>query len=219
MTRLGPLIFPLAQLYDPFFIFGALFFVNKKVIQVMNPSTVLHLFSRVGALLLIALFFVGNVFVSGSAWAESYKLAFVDVPRAMAASDAAKQARDILQKKLVAKQKEVSTMEAEVKKMQENVAKRAQKGQADAPDQDAEVRAKMRDYQRLVEDNQAAIERENGRWTKKITEALLKVIEEIGREEGYTVVFGKGQVLFAAGSIDITDQVLVRLNERTKKWF
>ncbi|MBF0160661.1 MAG: OmpH family outer membrane protein [Magnetococcales bacterium] len=155
-----------------------------------------------------------------SAWAESYKLAFVDVPRAMAASDAAKQARDILQKKLAAKQQEVSSMEAEIKEMKADAKKRKGVARTDAaPDQEGEMRSKLRDYQRLVEDNQAAIDRENGRWTKKITEALLKVIEEIGREEGFTVIFGKGQVLFAAGSIDITDRVLVRLNERTKKWF
>lgn len=203
----------------PFSCLGALFFVDKKVIQVMNPSIVLHTFPRTGVALLFALFFVGNLFLSGSASAEAYKLAFVDVPRAMAASDAAKQARDILQKKLAAKQKEVSSMEAEIKKMKADAAKKAEKSRSDAPDQEVEMRGKLRDYQRLVEDNQAAIDRENGRWTKKITEALLKVIEEIGREEGFTVVFGKGQVLFAAGSIDITDRVLVRLNERTKKWF
>ncbi|WP_130471485.1 OmpH family outer membrane protein [Candidatus Magnetaquicoccus inordinatus] len=152
--------------------------------------------------------------------ADSYKLAFVDVPRAMAASDAAKQARDILQKKLAAKQQEVSAMEDEIKAMKAEIEKRKGGSRPDsAPDPENELRSKLRDYQRLVEDNQAAIDRENGRWTKKITEALLKVIEEIGREDGYTVVFGKGQVLFAAGSIDITDRVLVRLNERTKKWF
>ena len=181
----------------------------------MNPSLISTPFCRAALTLLVS---IG--FFCGSAWADSYKLAFVDVPRAMAASDAAKQARDILQKKLAAKQKEVSSMEAEIKAMKAKVEKRKSVSRADAAqDQAGEIRSKLRDYQRLVEDNQAAIDRENGRWTKKITEALLKAIEEIGREEGFTVVFGKGQVLFAAGSIDITDRVLVRLNERTKKWF
>lgn len=176
----------------------------------MNPSAILVLLNRVSIVLIAVIGLLG----ADVAWAESYKLAFVDVPRAMAASDAAKQARDILQKKLASKQKEVSAMEAEIKQMKADLEKR--KG---GTDQESEMRTKLRDYQRLVEDNQAAIDRENGRWTKKITEALLKAIEEIGREEGFTVVFGKGQVLFAAGTIDITDRVLIRLNERTKKWF
>lgn len=216
MTRLGSLIFPSAPRYDmPPSVWDALF-AAKKVIWVMNLSVKFISLLRSSVALLIALFVAGNLVVCDTAWAESYKLAFVDVPRAMAASDAAKQARDILQKKLAAKQKEVSSMESEIKKMKADAEKH--KGGATS-DQEAEIRSKLRDYQRLVEDNQAAIDRENGRWTKKITEALLKVIEEIGREEAFTVVFGKGQVLFAAGSIDITDRVLVRLNERTKKWF
>ncbi|HIJ85411.1 MAG TPA: OmpH family outer membrane protein [Magnetococcales bacterium] len=56
-------------------------------------------------------------------------------------------------------------------------------------------------------------------WTKKISEAMREVIEEIGRERGYAVIFGKGQVLYASSAIDITDQVLKRLNKRTTGWF
>jgi outer membrane protein len=203
MTRHGSLIFPSALRCD-----GSSIFLPRRVIYLMNPSVIVTVLCRATLFLTVLV----TLFAADSAWAE-YKMAFVDVPRAMAASDAAKQARDILQKKLASKQKEVSAMESEIKTMKSELEKR--KG----ADQEGEMRGKMRDYQRLVEDNQAAIDRENGRWTKKITEALLKVIEEIGREEGFTVIFGKGQVLFAAGTIDITDRVLVRLNERTKKWF
>lgn len=184
--------------------------------MVKSSSFILTSLCRVG----VVLFFVVNLFLCGSAQAGSYKMAFVDVPRAMAASEAAKRARDILQKKLAAKQKEVSAMESEIKRMKATAQKRSGLTRPDvSADQESAMRGKFREYQRLVEDNQAAIDRENGRWTTKITSALLKVIEEIGREERFTVIFGKGQVLFAAGSIDITDRVLARLNERTKRWF
>ena len=170
--------------------------------------------------LLIALFFVFTLGVSNTVLAGSIQLAFVDVPRAMASSDAAKQARDILKKKLDAKQTEVTVMESEIKKMKESLEKRKSLMTRESSSElEGKIRRKFRDYQRLVEDNQAAIDRENGRWTKRITGALKEVIEEIGQEEGYTAVFGKGQVLFASASIDITDKVLTRLNKRTKEWF
>ncbi|MBF0439120.1 MAG: OmpH family outer membrane protein [Magnetococcales bacterium] len=146
--------------------------------------------------------------------------AYVDVPRVMASSDAATHARDMLKKKLASKQQEVDSMESEIKSLK---AKVEQGGKMMTQEARTEVenntRRKFREYQRLVEDNQAAIDRENGVWTKKITEALRKVIEEIGAERGYTAVFGKGQVLYANSSIDISDQVLKKLNEQTKKWF
>lgn len=146
--------------------------------------------------------------------------AYVDVPKVMASSAAAQHARDMLKKKLAAKQKEVDSMEAEIKALKAKVEQGGSMMNREArADMENNTRNKFREYQRLVEDNQAAIDRENGVWTKKITEALREVIENIGREKGYTAVFGKGQVLFANASIDISDQVLKQLNEHTKKWF
>ncbi|MBF0262520.1 MAG: OmpH family outer membrane protein [Magnetococcales bacterium] len=146
--------------------------------------------------------------------------AYVDVPRVMASSAAAQHARELLKKKLASKQREVDAMEKEIKDLKAKIEQGGNVMNRDArADLENTTRSKFREYQRLVEDNQAAIDRENGVWTKKITEALRTVIEELGREKGYTAIFGKGQVLFANSTIDISDQVLNRLNEYTKKWF
>ncbi|GAB0056356.1 hypothetical protein SIID45300_00662 [Candidatus Magnetaquicoccaceae bacterium FCR-1] len=146
--------------------------------------------------------------------------AYVDVPRVMASSSAAQHARELLKKKLASKQREVDVMEKEIKDLKAKIEQGGNVMNRDArADLENTTRNKFREYQRLVEDNQAAIDRENGVWTKKITEALRTVIEELGREKGYTAIFGKGQVLFANSTIDISDQVLNRLNEYTKKWF
>lgn len=155
-----------------------------------------------------------------TAQAEQQLFAYVDVPRAMASSDAAKRARDLLEKKLASKQKEVDSLEQKIKGMKTDLEKRKSLMTPESRAETSEkVRSKFREYQRLVEDNQASIDRENGLWTKKISEAMREVIEEIGREQGFTVIFGKGQVLFASGTIDITDKVLQRLNKRTTSWF
>lgn len=157
--------------------------------------------------------------------AEELKFAYVDVPRAIASSDAARRARDLLQKKLEYKQREVDAMEEEVKALKEEKL-REEKEQPEGmlkPEGRSEtailLSKKLREYQRLVEENQAALDKENGVWTKKITDTLRQVIQEIGREEGYTAIFGKGQVLYSATAIDITDRVLSRLNEHTRKWY
>ncbi|MEO5331288.1 MAG: OmpH family outer membrane protein [Magnetococcus sp. YQC-5] len=161
------------------------------------------------------LFFSGPVQAGGAT-----VFAYVDIPRVMAASAAAQHARDQLKKKLAVKQKEVDSMEAEIKGLKAKIEQGGKMMNQEARTElENTTRNKFREYQRLVEDNQAAIDRENGIWTKKITEALREVIEEIGREKNYTAVFGKGQVLFANASIDISDQVLQQLNEYTKKWF
>ncbi|HIJ84508.1 MAG TPA: hypothetical protein HPQ00_09930, partial [Magnetococcales bacterium] len=59
-----------------------------------------------------------------TAQAESMQFAFVDVPRAMASSDAAKRARELLEKKLASKQKEVDAMEQKIKSLKDDMEKR-----------------------------------------------------------------------------------------------
>ncbi|MBF0109240.1 MAG: OmpH family outer membrane protein [Magnetococcales bacterium] len=172
-----------------------------------------------GRLMAVAVFAVG-LLGSWPARAEQYSFAYVDVPRAMASSDAAKRARELLEKKLASKQREVDAMEQKIKSLKDDLEKRKGLMTPEARAETSEsVRNKFREYQRLVEDNQSVIDRENGRWTKKISEAMREVIEEIGRERGYTIIFGKGQVLYASSAIDITDQVLKMLNKRTTSWF
>ncbi|MBF0610996.1 MAG: OmpH family outer membrane protein [Magnetococcales bacterium] len=171
-------------------------------------------------LLFIVLSLQGN-----SVDAEEVKIAYVDVPRAIASSEAAKRARELMQKKLDSKQREVDAVEEEIKLLKEEKL-REEKEQPEGtlkPEGRSEIAnalsKKLREYQRLVEENQAALDRENGVWTKKVTDALRQVIQEIGREDGYTVIVGKGQVLYSTSSIDITDKVLIRLNETTRRWY
>ncbi|MEO5376449.1 MAG: OmpH family outer membrane protein [Magnetococcus sp. DMHC-6] len=152
--------------------------------------------------------------------AGSAQFAYVDITEAMTSSVAAKHVRDMLKQKIQTKQKEIDSLETEIKGMKADLEKRKNMMTPEAnAELTGQIRSKFREYQRLVEDNQGAIDRENGRWTKKITETLSLVIEEIGKEKGFTVVFGKGQVLYADKSIDITSEVLNRLNSRTKGWF
>lgn len=149
-----------------------------------------------------------------------YVFAYVDVPRVLASSDASKSARELLKKKLADKQKELDAMEAKIKKMKDELDKKNSLIKPEVRQKQAEdIRKQFREYQRLLEDNQAGIDQENSMWTKKIMEALKEVLEEMAREMNYTAIFGKGQVLYSSSSIDITDQVLKRLNKHTEKWF
>ena len=170
-------------------------------------------------LLLVSLVLAG-IFGRMPVQAAAANFAYVDVPRVMASSEAGKRAKGFLKKKLAVKQKEVTAMEAKINEMKQNLESRKN---LMAPESRSElavkIRRKFREFQRLVEDNQAAVDRENRRWTKKLTEALREVIEEIGREKKYTAVFSRGQILFVDPDIDITKKVLIQLNAKTKNWF
>ncbi|MBF0425771.1 MAG: OmpH family outer membrane protein [Magnetococcales bacterium] len=154
-----------------------------------------------------------------TAWAEG-RFAFADVDKAMNQSLAAKKAREILDQSFTSKQRELTAMEGEIKSLMNDLEKRKN---LMTPESQVELQEKIqnkrRELGRLAEDHRASLDRENALWSKKITRVLLSVIQDIGAEEGYTAIFGKGQVIFANPKIDITDRVLERLNSRTKELF
>lgn len=164
---------------------------------------------------------VAGLLLAGTPASAESTFAYVDVPRALSSSEASKKATAILQKKLEEKQREVDQMKEELKSMREDLDKRSAVLNSDARSELAsKIRRKFRDLQRLLEENQAALDQENSQWTKRMNKELQEVVEEIGRERGFTMVFSKTPMLiYVNTSIDITNEVLTRFNERTKKWF
>jgi outer membrane protein len=167
------------------------------------------------ALLVLTIFF-GN----GSVQAANVNFAYVDGPRVLAASEARKSARELLRKKLANQKGEVVAVESDINQMKKKLKQRKGSMTAESlSDLTSKIRRRYTELQRLKEDNQAAVDRENRRWTKKLTEALREVIEEVGRKEKYTAIFSTGQVIFADPNIDITDKIILQLNTKTKAWF
>jgi outer membrane protein len=73
-----------------------------------------------------------------------------------------------------------------------------------------EFQKKLREFHRWGEDNQNEINQKRMELERAIATGVLKVIREIGAEEGYVLILEKNEniVLFASKSIDLTDQVI-----------
>lgn len=155
------------------------------------------------------------------AQAAEGRFGFVDVSRVMNSSQANKKALEIFKRKLAAKQKDIDTIESQIKRLKERLEKQGKSMSTDERNRAKdELRDKLREYRRLGEDHQADLDRENRLWTKKITKTLREVVEEVGRDGRFTVVFAKAPVfLFLDDRIDVSDEVLRRLDARTARWF
>jgi outer membrane protein len=73
-----------------------------------------------------------------------------------------------------------------------------------------EFQKKVREFQRWGEDNQNEINQKRMELERAIGIGLLKVIREIGEEEGYVLILDKNEniLLFGSKSIDLTDRVI-----------
>ncbi|MBF0158296.1 MAG: OmpH family outer membrane protein [Magnetococcales bacterium] len=179
----------------------------------MSRFTVRHSFSVLGIIALAT----GSLFSGAvpSAQAAEARFAYVDTPKAIANSEPAKRAREILQRMLEEKQRTLTYREDELKRMRDDLENKKSLMSPEAQTDLAEkFRSKSLEFQRLLEDNQRVLDKENAMWTQKITRGLHKAIEEIGKEKGFGIIFGKGQVLYNSSSVDITDQVTERLNSQ-----
>jgi outer membrane protein len=147
----------------------------------------------------------------GSVRAVDMKIACIDVKRAMNESQAGKEAmksfdkeREKLQRQFGEKQKELQTLKESLDKQAAMLTPEARASK------EKEYEAKIREYQRWVEDNQKEIQQKAGELEKIVAQGLLKIIKKLGEDEGYTLILMKNEdlVLFSSKAIDITDRVI-----------
>jgi len=77
---------------------------------------------------------------------------------------------------------------------------------------------KVKDYQRLTKDIQEELQQTDADYTRKILEEIFKVVQQIGKQEGYTLVLEKTEssILYASDGIDMTDRVIQAFDKSGK---
>jgi len=147
----------------------------------------------------------------GSLWAADLKIAYVDVQKAVNDSNAGKDAKKVITKDVEKFQRVIADKQKELQTMKESLEKQALMLTPDArANKEREYQNKLREFQRWGEDSQNEINQKRMEMERSISIVLLKVIQKIGADEGYTMILDKNEniVLFASKAIDITDRVI-----------
>ncbi len=167
------------------------------------------------AILILAL----GLFLGSPAFGAELKIGYVDLQRSLNETESGKKARADLEKLIKSKQavidekgKEIERLKEELDKQSALLSEEAKKAKQD------ELDRKMGKYQRLVQEAQREVKKKETELTNEILKGLRKVIEELGREEKYTLILEKmeGLVLYADSAIDLTDRVIKLYDEKMK---
>lgn len=150
------------------------------------------------------------------AWAQAApKIAVIDVNRIMTDSARGKAVLAELEKFQSERSESLKAMNDELVDLQ----KRYQEGRLSlAEDKLAELEAqideKTRGLQRAQEDAQRALQKRRADDIKKVEQEVFPIINSVGREFGYTLIFNKYQsgLVFATDEVDITDLIIQRLD-------
>lgn len=149
---------------------------------------------------------------------QNVKVAVIDVNRIMTDSQRGKEVLEKIDELQADKAAELKTMNDELAEMQ----RRYQEGRLSlAEDKLAELEAEIEDkgraFQRAREDAERLVQKRRAEEIQKVEEAVFPIINDIGEEFGYTLIFNKFQsgLVFAAEEVDVTDLVIQRLDSAT----
>lgn len=155
------------------------------------------------------------------AGAEDYKIATVDLQRALNESSAGKEAKERFKAEVDKLQANLAKQKAEIEKIKADVEK---KGLVLKEDERKEIekdyQRKLRDFQRTYKDAQADLQQRDGELTAEILQELATVIVEYGEKENYNLVLeasNTGAVLYNSRNVDITDEIIEVYNAKKKR--
>ncbi len=154
-----------------------------------------------------------------SAAGTAFRVAYVDLQKALQTVEAGRNAKSSLEKEVQSKKAEIEKAQAALQKEAEEFEKKVAilNDSAKAAKQ-AELQKKFVDLQKNAAESQMNLQGKERELTKPIIDALRSVIEALGKERNYQLVLerNEGAVLFAQGGEDVTDTVIERFNSQYK---
>lgn len=148
-----------------------------------------------------------------------FKVAFVDMQRALQSSEAGRDAQKQYETEVKKSQGKIDEKKSEFERLQKNYTKQKESLSDKAKqDKEEELMGVEKELKRSFQDTQDTLRRRNAQIVGELVEQLRKVVDQLGQEEGYTLILEKGgpALLYADTKIDITDEVIRKFNEMKK---
>lgn len=143
--------------------------------------------------------------------AEMSKIGVVDIQKFQQKSTSFQRTRAGMKKKFDGLQQKLDQEKAELIKLEEDLKKQGMMLSLDAQeDKKLELDRKRRHFKYLYEDFTQEMKAAEAETTRKIGLALEKIVQKIGKQEGYTLIFEKRALglLYFDNAVDITDRVV-----------
>lgn len=148
--------------------------------------------------------------------APDAKVGVIDVRRILTESKAGRQALDQLRELAAARQQELADREGEVAALRTRLEEgRLSLSEDKQQELEEELQAKLIELRRTEDDARRMMDERQVAEFGRIEKRVMPLIEAIGAEQGFTLIFNKFEdsgLLYATAGADITDQVLERFD-------
>ena len=156
---------------------------------------------------------------SAALGADGPKLGSVDIQKILLNSDAGKEAKEQLAVRARKYEGEKNSREEELKKLKTELEKQnVLLSESSRSAKEKDYQQKLKEYQRFLKDAQDDLQGKNDELTNKIVESIVKIIQDYGRKNGYTILFVKNDgMIYVDEKADLTEEILKTFNASRKK--
>jgi outer membrane protein len=175
-----------------------------------------RIFRRVHALRAAVL---ALLLLAGPALAEDgdLKIGMVDLEQALNATDEGKAAREEMARKRREAEQQLQPMIDQYNELKEEIkGKRYVLSDEALFGKNADLLELQNKIDNKMKELEGQLKIDQGRLEAPLVQKLKEIIEEIGKEDGFSLILSRGQpVLYSREALDITDAVIERFNKRS----
>tara|TARA_B100000900_G_scaffold4213_1_gene3594 strand:- start:2065 stop:2592 length:528 start_codon:yes stop_codon:yes gene_type:complete len=165
----------------------------------------------------LLIFFFLFLTINTKLFAENVTIAFVDIDKIIATSNAGKKIQGTFNKTINAENEKFSKTEKDLKKKEDEIIK--QKNVLSKEELDK----KIKDFQKEIQDfrnKRAKFTREmtakNLETTNKMVNEINKILTKYASENSISIVIQKKNIIIGKSELDITDNILKEFNSKIK---
>ncbi|HEX16706.1 MAG TPA: OmpH family outer membrane protein [Deltaproteobacteria bacterium] len=169
------------------------------------------------ALLMMVAFFA---LLAARAQGANVKIGYVDVQRVLADSKRGQEAKKEIETRGAELNQEFLKRQQEVKALKEELERKGTLLSEEArKEKEREYQKKVKELERFVKDSREELRQMEREVTTQILKEVEKIINELGKEKGYTLILEKQRsfILYAPEEIDLTDEVIKALDSKSQQ--
>lgn len=158
----------------------------------------------------VSFFILGLLlFISGSAYAQGNKLAFIDIQRVIRDSKAGKAAKASFEGEIQRKQQIIESKRAQLERLRSDFVQQGPAMNETTRLQKAEQIEQLdKELNRTRADFRDDLQKRDYELMQSIVKDLETVLQSIGKSGGYTLILSSDALVYGEPSADITQQVI-----------
>ena len=169
--------------------------------------------STVSITLVILFFLTDSLFA-----ADVAKIGVIDLQKILETSGAGKSIQAELKKQKEQMETDLKQKGAEIEKINKRLERESMVMSKEMREEkEREQRIKINDFKSLQKKYRSDLQKLEVEMMNQLQQDIKELVDGIGKKEGYLLIINKYSVLYSPGSIDITEDLIKKLNAKAAK--